>query len=86
MDFTNDNTAVIVDFELIEVGDSQGIYPPGLVWADPDIDDAARKMRLIFENETIRTKVAGAGQREVQRRYTAEFAAEIIAERLKRLT
>ncbi len=85
MDFTNDQTALLVDFNLKEVGEAQGVYPADLTWADPDLDDAARKLLMIFSDDTLRAAVRKAGSDAVLHRYTAEAASRVITERLRQV-
>jgi FkbM family methyltransferase len=85
MDFTNDETALLVDFTLTEIGPGQGVYPADLVWADPDLDDAARQLRLVFADDALRTRIAAAGRDAILRRYTAESAREVIVSRLEKV-
>ena len=47
--------------------DPTGIYPEGdgLVWAEPDIADGARKLRTLFEQEELRARLGEQCQRKI---------------------
>lgn len=82
-DFCMLSTSLLVDYTLSEVGDGQGVYPPDMVWADPDTDDAAAKMHLVWSDDALRRRVARAGQEEIRQRYSDEAAASVIRPRLE---
>ncbi len=83
MDFTSDHTALLVDYTLTEIGDAQGVYPADLLWAAPDIDDAADKLGTVFRDSALRTRVAKHAQDSVLKRYTTAAATEVIKPRLE---
>ncbi len=41
--------------------DSEHVYAPGQLWADPDVDEAARRMRLLYERPDVRERLGAAG-------------------------
>ena len=49
MDFTTAANAYLVDYRLVPIGEGADPYPPDGEWAEPDLDDAARLMREVFE-------------------------------------
>jgi glycosyltransferase involved in cell wall biosynthesis len=61
LDFMDRETSRLVDYDLVPVEDSQGLYAGGH-WAEPDIDDAARQLaRLIaFPSEARALGAAAA--------------------------
>ncbi len=63
LDFLNDGNAMLVRHDLVPVDDPQGIYPalPGAVWAEPDIQDAARKLRMLSEDPALARRLGDAG-------------------------
>jgi glycosyltransferase involved in cell wall biosynthesis len=48
MDFCNDDNALLVDYELVPA--KSHLDNPGAFWAQPDIEDLQRKMRLVYES------------------------------------
>jgi glycosyltransferase involved in cell wall biosynthesis len=51
-DFLPNDKAWLVNYSLVSVFDEQApqSYSSNQKWAEPDVDDAAQKMRYIFEN------------------------------------
>jgi glycosyltransferase involved in cell wall biosynthesis len=51
-DFLPDNKAWLIDYHLVSVEDKQApnSYSSNQEWAEPDLNDAARKMRYIYDN------------------------------------
>jgi len=60
MDYMNERNSLLVKHKLVEIEDSSGPYEQGNVWAEADIDDAAEKMRWVFEH---RAEAEQMGQR-----------------------
>ncbi len=56
LDFMTPNDSVLVDYALVPVRDRQGFYRGGL-WAEPDIDDAAAKLRVLLSDPDRRREL-----------------------------
>jgi len=50
LDFMNAKNAYLVDYTLTRLSADDGYYRAGTEWADPDVQDAARQIRAVFEN------------------------------------
>jgi len=48
MDFMNDETALLVDYDLVPVGAAEYPFADGQQWADPDIEQATGYMEALF--------------------------------------
>ena len=57
LDFMTAEDSVLVDYALVPVRDRQGFYRGGL-WAEPDIEDAAAKLKALL-NDPDRRRVLG---------------------------
>ncbi|MET0145836.1 MAG: glycosyltransferase [Ilumatobacteraceae bacterium] len=57
-------------------------YPAGAVWAEPDIDDAARLMRIVWSDGTTRDRVASRGRRDILELHSPAARSSLIAARL----
>jgi glycosyltransferase involved in cell wall biosynthesis len=57
-------------------------FEPGHGWLDPDISDAARAMNQVFAQRDAAQKIAAAGQKRVQARYSAQSCGAAMAARL----
>jgi len=73
-DFLPAESAWLVDYQLIPVSDEQApqSYSSYQKWAEPDTDDAARKMRYIFENRDEAKRRGSALRAFVQREFSKE--------------
>lgn len=52
-DFLNEKNGFPVKYALVPLEKDYGPYRKGNVWAEPDIDDAAKQMRLVYENRDV---------------------------------
>jgi glycosyltransferase involved in cell wall biosynthesis len=50
VDFTTTENSWLVDYHLIATTEQSGPYPPGSIWASPDVDSAADLMRAAYHN------------------------------------
>ncbi len=58
LDLMDDDSAALVDVELVEVSDGEGAYAAPARWADPDLDHAARLLRRAYDEPAWRTELA----------------------------
>lgn len=90
MDFTTPQNSCLVGFSLrpIENADHRHfpraatVYQPGLVWAEPDLDHAARWMRYLYDHPAERRRIGAAGAQTVRSRYRPDVVGRAIAARL----
>lgn len=68
LDFMAGLDPLLINHTLIPVRDTAGIYKPrtGSVWAAPDIQDAAIKLRTLVNNAALRDNLAQQGARAVR--------------------
>ena len=69
MDFTNPSNACIVDYQLVPVGSAEYPHAAGQHWADPDLDQAARHMRLLASDPGFGAALAREGRELVERQH-----------------
>jgi len=68
MDFMKDIPELLIWYVLKPVRDRHGVYRGrGLSWAEPDVADAAAKLRLLALSPQMRGRVAELGRRSVER-------------------
>lgn len=67
LDFMDDESAVLVDADLVPVSDGGWAYPASARWADPDLDQAADAMRRLAQDP--------AAARDLGRRAAAKIAS-----------
>lgn len=84
-DFTRPDTAFVVDYELIGVG--EGEYPggKGQVWADVSVPGLAAAMRQVFSDADLRGRIADAGRRFMEENYSVGRVSANYAARLRDL-
>jgi glycosyltransferase involved in cell wall biosynthesis len=76
MDFCSDETAFLVGHTEVELEVDDYIFVrKGQKWAEPDIADAARQMRLAHDDAALRQAKAEAGHAYVRTHFSAEAIA-----------
>ena len=53
LDFMAPDNGALVDYTLVPVNDPQGLYDGGR-WAEPDVEDAARKLKALIDDPAAR--------------------------------
>ena len=66
MDFTNPQTACLVDYQLVDVGPDEYPHAAGQRWADPDIEQAAEYMRRVARDPAWGAALARTGRELVE--------------------
>jgi glycosyltransferase involved in cell wall biosynthesis len=74
--------AKLVPYTLVTIADTQGDYPRGCRWAEPDGEWAARALRRLADEPAEHAALAVAGRRGVQARLGAEQLAGVVRQRL----
>jgi len=85
LDYMRPGNSLLVKYKLVDIEGSSGPYEEGNVWADADVDDAAEKMRWVYDH---RGEAEGMGQRaavEVRAALDPVKTREEIRERVKRI-
>lgn len=77
MDYTSPDSAAIVPFQPVIVGEDAYEFAGGQIWADPDIKIAAAHMRRLFEDLEWRNSLAENGRNEVISRYGHKSVAKV---------
>jgi glycosyltransferase involved in cell wall biosynthesis len=82
-DFTTAENAMLVNYRLIPVGPGREPYSPQGLWADPDIDQAARYMSLIASDAELGARLAAKGNSIVRANLSASAVGRMMRERLE---
>lgn len=86
VDFMADVPELLIAHTLIPVRDPAGIYrTPGLKWAEPDIEDAAAKLRALAASSALRRETAARGRAAVQAQMEMWSHAALMQTQLGRL-
>ena len=85
LDFKNERNGLLVDYSMIAV--KPGEYPDAddQVWADPDIDGAARYMRRVFDDAALRHNLGDAAQKFMHEQYSPAAVGATLRTHLQRL-
>lgn len=82
LEFMNDSNSFLVSCGRSEVPPGCDPYPAGAVWGDPDLAEAARLMRLVYEDESTRARVGAQARQDIGRLHSPAARAPLIAARL----
>ncbi len=79
LDFMTNDNSYLVDYKLVRIEEGIDPYPKGGVWADPDVDHAAKLMRDVFDNR----EVAAAKGRRAKQELSANLSVVAAGERMR---
>ncbi len=82
-DFARPDTALLVEHRLVPVQPGQYHFANGQVWADPDIEHAARHMRNLVEDRELAHRIGMAGRDFVQRHHAPAVVGRAYLNRLR---
>lgn len=82
-EFMNSDVACMVDYKLVELTEDQGVFKRGNRWADPDVDQAAGFMKMLYENEEKRRQLVENAHRYIQDKLSMEQAVRLVEHRVK---
>ena len=93
LDFATATNSFQVGYRLREITsadhvfneEASGVYQVGAVWADPDVDQAARWMRLLASDPDLRYKTGQAGRATIRNNYSAGAAVKAVTDRLREI-
>lgn len=83
--FMDEKTSHLVPYTLTTLDHAVGPYPAGTVWADPDLDEAARLMRLVYDEPEQARELGQRARASIESRQSLDRAAEFLADRVPRL-
>lgn len=81
LDFATADTAYLVSFSLGRLQKGHGIFPPGTVLAQPEIDQAASLMRHVFDE---RGEAAAKGKRAAAS-VRSKLSLAVVGDRMRKL-
>jgi hypothetical protein len=83
--FMNESNSYLVDWKRTQVGPGVPIYPAGDHWADPDLDDAARLMRYVFENRAEAAERGAKARSDIEGDHSPAARGEMLRKRLEEI-
>jgi len=84
-DFTLPDNSFLVNYKLVPVQPGQYVFGEGQVWAEPDVDHAARHMRTVHEDRAEAERIARRGQAHVRAALSAREVGSLMTRRLSEL-
>lgn len=85
MDFMTPENSYLLDFTLAPLAHNHGPYPAGAVWADPDVDHAARLIREVVEHPADAAARGRQARIDVERDRNPHATGRLVRERLEAL-
>ena len=77
MSFMDETNALLVPYELTEVGDDAAPYDSTALWADPDLDAAAVALRRVVDDPDGVALVVEAALQQMRRLSPADLSADV---------
>jgi glycosyltransferase involved in cell wall biosynthesis len=81
-DFMSDANSFPVPYTLVELTEDAGPYRAGAVWAEPDVAEAVRLMRLVHDDRDLANARGQAAKRDLDERYSERAVGEALQQRL----
>lgn len=83
IDFLDSELGHPVGFSMVPV--KQGEYPfgSGQWWAEPDVSDATRGLKVLVEQPELRKRLGAAARARILKRYSTEAVATLMRDRLQ---
>ena len=85
MDFTTPQNSFLIDYRLSTINEDHGPYRKGYVWAEPDLKQAAERMRYVYENVEKAREFGRRAKQDVMELLSPRATGQQIAQRLMRL-
>jgi glycosyltransferase involved in cell wall biosynthesis/SAM-dependent methyltransferase len=83
LDFMNDQNSYLVAHDMSRVGDGAHPYPRDAEWAEPDVDQAAKLMRRVFEHTDEAREVGERAAADIRASNSPEVAGAAMKRRLQ---
>ena len=85
LDFMDDDNALLVDCDVVELERDHGPYRTGMRWADPSIEDAARHMRRLYDDPAFAARLGQGARADLERRMNLEETGRAVRARLREI-
>lgn len=85
LDFMRPGSSLLVDYELVEIKETSGPYERGNFWAEPDVADAAKKMRWVYDHRDESERLGERGAVEIRTALAPEKTRREIQDRLREI-
>lgn len=82
LEFMNPQNSFLIPYKMKRLEKHEYPDAHGQYWADPDIFEAAKIMKLIFENECLRTSIGLAAKKYIEVHHSKKIMGNHIKDRL----
>ena len=72
VDFMNKENSFPVSYQLIKLEADIGPYPKGATWAEPNVNDAAEKMKAVFGDKLLVKVIGDSAKNYMSCRYSTK--------------
>jgi glycosyltransferase involved in cell wall biosynthesis len=83
MEFMDRDNSLPVRFKMAEITKDAGPYKKGHVWADPDLNHAAEKMRRIVSDEKLARLIGAKAEAKIKTEFSPERIGRLMLDRLQ---
>lgn len=80
-EFMNQESACMIDYQLITLTKDYGPFQKGQHWADPDLNQAAEVMKQLKNDKQFYQMKSRSGQKAIQSRLCPEHISELLKQR-----
>jgi glycosyltransferase involved in cell wall biosynthesis len=85
LDFMDDTNSYLVSWTRVAVGEHAEGYAADATWAEPDVAEAARLMRHVYENQAEATRMGQKAQSDILNRFSEAASGAIMKNRLSEI-
>lgn len=85
-DFCNNETSMLVDFDLVKVQPGEYPHSVGFEWANPSVEDAARKMLKVYRTPKATEGIVEQAYQNIKNHYSLEALGPKYLARLKQVS
>jgi glycosyltransferase involved in cell wall biosynthesis len=85
VDFMDDSNSYLVPWTRVAVGEDAEGYSPDATWAEPDVVEAARLMRDVYENQAGAAQIGLKAQVDILNRFSEAASGAIMKNRLSEI-
>jgi glycosyltransferase involved in cell wall biosynthesis len=82
LDFMNEENSFLVPFQAVTVGDDCRPYPADAVWAEPDLEEAARAMREVYESHDQLWRRTEIARRQIAQFHSPRIRSQFVVDRV----
>ena len=86
LEFMSESNSLLVDYRLVPIAPGEYVVDDErFVWAEPDVEMAARQMRALADQPALCARIGAAGRRDIRAGFSCEGSAARLRQRLLEL-